>query len=364
MDFDINLILVPTMLVFLLVYLADKFWLKQHKGAVSNNKQISVLERNVADSQANLGQALKSHAITSEPEFYVPNDTSPQTLVDAYEQYTAHKRKLAELKANTASEHFLIRWAYEFLPVLVFVVFLKAFVGGIYNIPSSSMVPTLYTGDFIAVNQGAYGLRLPIIHTKILNTGTPQRGDVVVFRYPNNEKLNYIKRVIGIPGDTIAFANNALTINGTPVVTAPSSTGMDKSLLDNLYPKMINGQALSYDDRMSLATQEESYARYYTEHLDNHQYQVRYLGDLNASQYAPFLQQQSPLLASSGGTSWELTIPDGKYFVMGDNRDRSEDARFWGFVDDRQLVGRATYVLFHKKPGFFLPSFGRTGKID
>ncbi len=364
MDFDINLILVPTMLVFLLVYLADKFWLKQHKGAVSNNKQISVLERNVADSQANLGQALKSHAITSEPEFYVPNDTSPQTLVDAYEQYNAHKRKLAELKANTASEHFLVRWAYEFLPVLVFLVVVRTFIAEPFNIPSSSMVPSLYTGDFIVVNKAAYGLRLPIIHTKIWETGKPKGGDVVVFRYPKNEKIYYIKRVIGTPGDTVRFDGDSLTINGVPLPSTPTNYTMPKTLVGSLYPKVVNGVALTEEARTALGIEEESYARYYQETHGAHSYLVRYLGETHSSQYAPFLQTSSPLLASSGGMSWELTVPDGKYFVMGDNRDRSEDARFWGFVDERHLAGKATYIWMHKKPGLALPSFGRAGKID
>lgn len=364
MQFDINLILVPITLIFLLIWLVDKVHLKRHRLVLVHQKAIYASEQQLKQKQKALQSVMAAHAITDDPTHFLPTEATALDVRSAHGEYVAASTHHNALKNQGVSEPVLVNWAYDFLPILLAIVILRAFVGEIFNIPSSSMVPTLYTGDYILVNKWAYGLRLPLIHTKILDTGRPLHGDVVVFRYPNNEKLYYIKRVVGLPGDTVAFMNGTLSVNGTPVATSPSNVGMDKNFLGNLYPKIVSGQTLGNAERLSLATEEEKYARYYQETLGIHRYQVRYLGDLNVSRYAPFLQANSPELAASRGASWKIVIPEGSYFMMGDNRDRSEDGRFWGLVSDNQLSGRATHILFHKNPGLALPSFGRTGKID
>ena len=118
-------------------------------------------------------------------------------------------------------ESLPVRWAYDFFPVLAIVLIVRSFLIEPFNIPSSSMVPTLYTGDFIAVNKYAYGVRLPLTYSKVLDTGSPEHGDVAVFRYPENPSIYYIKRVIGLPSDTVSYSNGTLAINDVPVETTP-----------------------------------------------------------------------------------------------------------------------------------------------
>ena len=224
------------------------------------------------------------------------------------------------------------------------------------------MVPTLYTGDFIAVNKSAYGLRLPITHTKILDTGSPERGDVAVFRYPVNDKVYFIKRVIGLPGDTVSFDKGVLSINGERVNTTPAQYDMPQPLVDQMYPSVINQQSISDADRAALGREEERYARYQTEQLGEHTYLARYVGEQGIHPDEA-LVLQSPE-TSVGGSQWRVIVPEGHYFVLGDNRDRSQDGRFWGFVPEANLSGKATYIWMHKEPGLNLPTFGRNGAID
>lgn len=366
MEFDINLILVPVTLALLLVWLWDKLLLKQHNLVKQNTRQLNLAQSHFDTCKKNFANQLKQHDNSKDVDYYTPDATTPSDVLTAHDEYHAARRKLAEEKAKLAStqEYAVVRWAYEFLPVLVFLVVVRAFVIEPFNIPSSSMVPSLYTGDFIVVNKSAYGLRLPITHTKILDTGSPKHGDVVVFRYPLNEKRYYIKRVIGLPGDTVGFNQGVLSINGTPLDTKIADFVLQPDFVASLYPAVLDGRALSPQERVDLGKKEETYARYYQETLGEHSYKVRYLADLNSSQYAAFLQEQSPLLAQSDGTAWQIKVPEGQYFVMGDNRDRSEDGRFWGFVDERHLAGKATYIWMHKDAGLSMPSFGRVGKID
>ena len=127
-------------------------------------------------------------------------------------------------------ESLLVRWAYDFFPVLAVVLIVRSFLIEPFNIPSSSMVPTLYTGDFIAVNKYAYGVRLPLTYNKVLDTGAPEHGDVAVFRYPENPSIYYIKRVIGLPGDTVSYNQGTLAINDTPVPTKAVDFDADAEL--------------------------------------------------------------------------------------------------------------------------------------
>lgn len=300
MDFDFNLILVPATLILGAIWLLDKLVLKQ--------KQSKGLEKSTAP----------------------------------------------------------VRWAYDFFPILAIVLVVRSFLIEPFNIPSSSMVPTLYTGDFIAVNKYAYGIRLPLVNTKVLDLGAPQHGDVVVFRYPENPKIYYIKRVIGVGGDTVSFNNGQLSVNGKAIATTPADFTPDPKMTAQLYPpgKTETGELVTAEQAAQLGNQEEQAAQYVQESpSSNHQHLVRYLGDKNWFQYASFLQQASPQLMASQGQQWQLTVPKGHYFVMGDNRDRSADGRFWGFVPDENLAGKAVYVWTHKASGLSLPTFNRNGTI-
>ncbi|WP_278931274.1 signal peptidase I [Moraxella osloensis] len=300
MDFDFNLILVPATLILGAIWLLDKLVLKQ--------KQSKGLEKSTAP----------------------------------------------------------VRWAYDFFPILAIVLVVRSFLIEPFNIPSSSMVPTLYTGDFIAVNKYAYGIRLPLVNTKVLDLGAPQHGDVVVFRFPLNPKQYYIKRVIGVGGDTVSFNNGQLSVNGKAIPTTPANFTPDPKMTAQLYPpgKTETGELVTAEQAAQLGNQEEQTARYLQESpSSNHQHLVRYLGDKNWFQYASFLQQASPQLMASQGQQWQLTVPKGHYFVMGDNRDRSADSRFWGFVPDENLAGKAVYVWTHKASGLSLPTFNRNGAI-
>lgn len=300
MDFDFNLILVPATLILGAIWLLDKLVLKQ--------KQSKGLEKSTAP----------------------------------------------------------VRWAYDFFPILAIVLVVRSFLIEPFNIPSSSMVPTLYTGDFIAVNKYAYGIRLPLVNTKVLDLGAPQHGDVVVFRFPLNPKQYYIKRVIGVGGDTVSFNNGQLSVNGKAIATTPANFTPDPKMTAQLYPpgKTETGELVTAEQAAQLGNQEEQTAQYVQESpSSNHQHLVRYLGDKNWFQYASFLQQASPQLMASQGQQWQLTVPKGHYFVMGDNRDRSADGRFWGFVPDKNLAGKAVYVWTHKASGLSLPTFNRNGAI-
>lgn len=367
MEFDINLILVPVTLALLVVWIADKLVLKQHCVVKVANKNLLTAHQQLKLSKVALSSTLKNHQLKDDVETLVVTDAMSQEVKDAYRSYQIAKRDVALAKVNQESvdENALVRWAYEFLPILLIIVLVRSFVIEPFNIPSSSMVPTLYTGDFIVVNKASYGLRLPIIHTKILDTGNPKHGDVVVFRYPLEPKRYYIKRVIGLPGDTVTYHDGTLSINDKVVVTEQTNYTMPQPLVDKLLPAQIENHVFTDDERARFGQEEEKYSRYHQEKLGNHFYNVRYIGDLNASMGGAFLQQNAPEVLKTEGKQWTIQVPDGHYFVLGDNRDSSQDSRYWGFVPEENLSGKATYIWMHKEPGLLkLPSFGRVGAID
>ncbi|NLN58394.1 MAG: signal peptidase I [Gammaproteobacteria bacterium] len=239
------------------------------------------------------------------------------------------------------NENFIITWAYDFWPVLAVVMVLRSFLYEPFNIPSDSMVPTLETGDFILVNKFEYGVRLPIINSKIIDVGSPERGEVAVFRYPPQPSISYIKRIVGLPGDHIVYDHGQLSINGEKVSKTPIQFSRDKDSLDT--PASI----------------------YHQETLGEHTFTMRELEGVNVARQAPFLNYvDNGKYSAENGLYWEVKVPEGHYFAMGDNRDQSADSRFWGFVPEENLTGRAFYVWMHKESGFNLPSFSRNGKID
>lgn len=195
----------------------------------------------------------------------------------------------------------LIEYSRSLFPVLLIVLLFRSFLFEPFKIPSGSMIPTLLVGDFIVVNKFAYGLRLPVMHTKIVPFGTPERGDVVVFRYPVDPKVNFIKRLVGLPGDTITYRDKRLYVNGEEVSEKEQGR---------------------YGSTGVKCTTPRPDAMMYTEQL----------GDVS---------HDILIHEGSGSRDGQWVVPEGHYFMMGDNRDRSNDSRVWGFVPDENLMGRA-----------------------
>lgn len=259
-------------------------------------------------------------------------------------------------------ENYLISWAYDFWPILAIVLVVRSFFFEPYNIPSESMVPSLETGDFILVNKFAFGMRLPLLHTKVLSTGEPKHGDVAVFRYPANPNIYFIKRIIGLPGDTVRFDNDQLTINGEAVAMQPTQFNRDEKYVGQLDAKGQKLLPLFQEKKLAQRKLEEAQAVYHQETLGEHRYHTRQFD--NIAPNGSFIASQSNEFIPSQGTQWQVTVPEGMYFAMGDNRDSSQDSRFWGFVPEKNLSGKATYVWMHKAPGWHLPSFSNARKID
>ncbi|MCL4137945.1 UNVERIFIED_CONTAM: hypothetical protein GTU68_020216 [Idotea baltica] len=199
-------------------------------------------------------------------------------------------------------EPWYLDYARSFFPVLLVVFILRGFIAEPFRIPSGSMLPTLEVGDFILVNKFKYGLRLPITHNKVVSISDPKRGDTMVFRYPGDNKTNYIKRVIGLPGDVIRYSHKQLVING-------------QERAQNRYlQKIPNVNDAPEDVEFSVLLENRS-------------------SSANRRIVLP--------------ENTEFTVPEGQYFVMGDNRDHSLDGRFWGFVPDENIVGKAFFIWFH-----------------
>jgi signal peptidase I len=237
-------------------------------------------------------------------------------LIDAV-AFAPRRRRLAQAAASGSEvpaeevperkEPLLVEYARSFFPVILVVLVLRSFLVEPFRIPSGSMMPTLLVGDFILVNKFAYGIRLPVINKKVLETGEPQRGDVVVFRYPKEPTIDYIKRVVGVPGDRINYRGKVLYVNGEPMRQTPVGiyTGVGSGARET-----GSFQAL--------------------ESLDGVEHNI--LTHPLAPDFAPMCR-----VLRSG----PIVVPEGHYFVMGDNRDNSNDSRCWGLVPEGNLVGKA-----------------------
>ena len=202
-------------------------------------------------------------------------------------------------------------------PVFIVVFVLRSFLFEPFKIPSGSMIPTLLVGDLILVNKFSYGVRLPVVHTKILDVGAPARGDSVVFRYPLDTSVDYIKRVVGLPGDRIAIRNNRLSIN------------------DQEVPLVEEGEY--YDPEIG------RYRPLYSERLGEVSHKL--LTDLkNPTLIRPIQAFPHADKCSYGTSGMSCVVPPGHYFMMGDNRENSLDSRYWGFVPEENLVGRAFFI--------------------
>ncbi|MDH3631356.1 MAG: signal peptidase I [Gammaproteobacteria bacterium] len=227
----------------------------------------------------------------------------------------------ARLRQPTATskikkEPLVIEYSRAFFPVLIAVLVLRAFLFEPFRIPSGSMMPTLLVGDFILVNKFTYGLRLPVWQTRITDGNKPKRGDVVVFRYPKDESQDYIKRVVGLPGDHVAIYNQRLSINGKLLDIEP----------DRVYEGLGDLNKMQYAHGCDRAA---ANCQVYIEKLDQAEYTI----------------MNNP--GSTFGVNGEVFIPEGEYFVMGDNRNHSNDSRIWGNVPEENLVGKAVMIWMH-----------------
>jgi signal peptidase I len=223
----------------------------------------------------------------------------------------------------TAAKHHILAqpwwldWTAGLFPVIIAVFLLRSFLFEPFKIPSGSMIPTLLVGDLILVNKFTYGIRLPVLNIKVTEGNKPQRGDVMVFRYPPKPSLDYIKRVVGVPGDTVAYLNKRLTINGQVIATST-------------LPEFFDEDAMRY-------------FKQYEETLGDKKH--RLLNDDDRPAFVPGADN----FAGRDGCSYTIEgvtckVPEGQYFMMGDNRDNSLDSRYWGFVPDKNIVGRAFFV--------------------
>jgi len=223
-------------------------------------------------------------------------------------------RELERISRETRTPPGWLEFPASFFPVIAIVFAVRSFVVEPFKIPSGSMIPTLLVGDFILVNKFTYGIRLPVINTKIIDVGEPKRGDVMVFRYPVDPSFDYIKRVVGVPGDKVAYQNKRLTVNGVALETRPE-------------PDFLHRDRAAYSKQFSETSGGKTY---------------RTLNDEDAPatilSAAPFPQRDNCLYNNAGVI---CTVPPGHYFMMGDNRDNSLDSRFWGFVPEANIVGRA-----------------------
>jgi signal peptidase I len=223
-----------------------------------------------------------------------------------------------------------VEYSVSFFPVILVVFLLRSFLVEPFKIPSSSMVPTLLVGDFILVNKFTYGIRLPVINRKVVALGSPERGDVMVFRFPEDPSLDYIKRVVALPGDRLEYRNKRLTINGQSVPLR------------------------QVDDYLS--RERMQFSRRFVETLNGAEHEILIDDD------TPAFMAPSRAFPHAGNCNYNMsglacTVPPGHYFVMGDNRDNSSDSRVWGFVPDENIVGKAFFIWLN------LNELGRFGSF-
>ena len=233
----------------------------------------------------------------------------------ALDHFVASKRRSVGAKSP-----WWVEYGASFFPVILVVFCLRSFVVEPFKIPSGSMIPTLLVGDFILVNKWIYGIRLPVINKKVVEVSHPQRGDVMVFRFPQDPSLDYIKRVVGLPGDKVEYIDKKLTINGQAMTQTP--------------------------DGDYLHTERLFYSPSFTDKLGAVEHQIIVENDAPAfvSQSVQYPFRDNCTYTNRGVS---CTVPAGHYFMMGDNRDGSYDSRGWGFVPEGNIVGKAFFIWFN-----------------
>jgi signal peptidase I len=227
--------------------------------------------------------------------------------------------EFATARANILHQPWWLDWTAGLFPVILAVFLLRSFLFEPFKIPSGSMIPTLWVGDLILVNKFHYGVRLPVLNTKLTNGNPPQRGDVMVFRYPPKPSVDYIKRVVGVPGDEVAYINKRLTINGQAVTTSAA-------------PEFFEEESMRYFPQW----EEQLGAAKHRLLVDD----SRRAG-ISDAEVMDFPNRQNCRYSAEGVV---CKVPPGHYFMMGDNRDNSLDSRYWGFVPDGNIVGKAFFV--------------------
>ena len=239
--------------------------------------------------------------------------TAVSGVVVAFNRFYYQKKVETSGGSGNRAINTLIEYARSFFPVLLFVLVIRSFIFEPFRIPSGSMMPTLLQGDYIFVKKYSYGLRWPVIDTKFFATGSPERGDVVVFRLPSDPSINYIKRVVGLPGDTVVYRDHQLFVNGQqmPLTNHPDTRLQDSGLI-------------------------------FIEVLDGREHEIRI---------------SRP---GSRGPERAYTVTEGHYFMMGDNRDNSQDSRFIGEIPETHLVGEAVRIWMHMD-GLEWPQWSRIG---
>jgi signal peptidase I len=234
---------------------------------------------------------------------------------------------VTEAKERLYMQPWWLDWTAGLFPVIAVVFVLRSFLFEPFKIPSGSMIPTLHVGDLILVNKFHYGVRLPVINTKLTDGNPVQRGDVMVFRYPPKPSLDYIKRVIGVPGDEVAYLNKQLTINGQPITKAPRADFFEEDSMRYI---------TQFEEKLPLGTQPTEMMGARTHNL---------LNDKDRPSFIPgaedFAFKDNCHYTVEGIT---CKVPAGHYFMMGDNRDNSLDSRYWGFVPEKNIVGKAFFV--------------------
>ena len=234
-------------------------------------------------------------------------------------------------KVRLIMQPWWLDWTAGLFPVIIVVFLLRSFLFEPFKIPSGSMIPTLMINDLILVNKFHYGLRLPVINIKIFDNHTPQRGDVMVFRYPPKPSLDYIKRVVGVPGDEVSYLNKNLTINGKP---------LNKAAL----PDYFDQDTMRYSKQFEETTVDKKYF------LLNDDDRPAFIPGADDFQY-----KENCRYSSEGVV---CKVPQGHYFMMGDNRDNSLDSRYWGFVPEKNIVGKAFFVWMN------FGNFKRIGSVN
>ena len=239
-------------------------------------------------------------------------------LIMYWDRAFGRPRRLRQAKPGVSARMpLIVEYSKAFFPVILAVFLLRAFIVEPFRIPSGSMLPSLFIGDFILVSKSSYGIKLPVLKRQIAPVGLPDRGDVMVFRFPKNPKTNFIKRVIGTPGDIVSYHNKRLSINGNSLP------------LEEV--ELVNWQTEDQDGRVQT-----------------------FLESVNEESHTIMIDSQR----SSG--SIRVKVPEGHYFVMGDNRDHSNDSRYWGFVPEEFIVGKAFFIWFSWDSG----GDGVLGKIN
>jgi signal peptidase I len=237
------------------------------------------------------------------------------------------KKKFVEANKGKEDEYkqgWISEYSRSLFPVFLIVLIIRSFLFEPFKIPSGSMLPTLKIGDFIFVNKFSYGVRLPVFwNHKIIKTGEPKRGDVVVFRYPVNPNVNFIKRVVGVPGDHISYINKRLYVNGKEL------------------PKKFEGSVYEPDLKGDINQKVEKYST-----------------NINGISHDLYNFPWRPETSFK-----DIVVPKGEYFMMGDDRDDSEDSRYWGFVPEKNLVGRASMVWWSWDSNKSRPRWGRVGSL-